>query len=381
MVVPLRVRVEKDVIVRIHRNLKGKGVLNVAKSQEVSPSDVLGTAQLSPGFRILNLAQLLQVSPNQVGKFLKRSLGQRIYQGELLAYKSGWMFGSKIEVTSSSDGVLDFLNPKTGELRLNFLPKKIDLPAGVYGVVEEVDSQKGSVVIRTQSTLIHGLFGSGRTRDGNLQMVSKRDEFLGNISILPKYADQIIVAGSLVSKEAISAAISGGVSGIITGGIGARDYKGMAGGRLIFPKKLENDIGISIVVCEGFGSVPIGEDIYQVLSQHEGRFAAIDGNTGTVNLPSFESSSIMKVKSTKLPLYANAPAVYEESENTKMVELKVGLKVRMVGNSFLGEQGKVFAIDNAQTLLPSGIKALMITIETSRRKIQIPINNVEVIEY
>ncbi|MBI2599734.1 hypothetical protein HYW43_02310 [Candidatus Daviesbacteria bacterium] len=381
MFVPLRIRVEQDVIVRIHRNLKGKGVLNVSKNQEVTPSDVLGTAQLSPGFRILNLAKLLQVMPSQVEKFLKRSLGQRIYKGELLAQKSGWLFGSKIVVISPSDGILDFLNPKTGELRLNFIPKKIDLPAGVYGIVEEVDTQKGSVIIRTQSTLIHGLFGSGKLRDGNLRIVSKRDEFMSNPAVLPKYADQIIVAGSLVSKEIITDAISAEVSGIICGGIGAKDYKGMAGGRLIFPKKLENDIGISITICEGFGSIPIGEDIYQVLLQHEGRFTAIDGNAGIINLPSFQSSSIIKVRGTKLPSPSGVLTAYGGDESTGMAELKIGSKVRVVGNSFLGEQGRILAVDNTETILPSGIKALMVTIETNRRKIQVPQTNIEVVEY
>lgn len=381
MFVPLRIRVQKDIIVRINRNLKGKGTLNVVTNQEVTPSDVLGTAQLSPGFRILNLAKLLQVPPSKVEKFLKRSLGQRIYKGELLACKSsGWLFGSKIVVTSPSDGILDFINPKTGELRLTFIPKKIDLPAGVYGIVEEVNSQKGLVVIRTQSTLIHGLFGSGKARDGNLQVVSERDAFVGNLSVLSKYTDQIIVAGSLMSKEAISEAISAELSGIITGGINAADYKGMAGGRLSFPKRLENDIGISIVVCEGFGSIPIGEDIYSVLLQHEGRFSFIDGNSGIISLPAIESSSIIRVRNTKLPPSQNIPVAYEESESTRMVDLKVGLKVRVVGNSFLGEQGRVLTIDKTETNLPSGVKAFMVTIETPRRKIQIPINNLEVIE-
>src|SRR3989338_8707249 len=378
MQIPQTVRVEKDVIVRIHRNLRGKGSLNVAKNQQVSPSDILGTAQLSSGFRILNLAKLLQVAPPNVEKFLKRGLGQRIYKGELLAGKSGMLFGSQYIVTSPSDGVLDFLNPATGELKLTFLPRKIDLPAGVYGIVEEADYEKGLVVIRTQSTLIHGLFGSGKLRDGNLQIVSKRDEFISNLSILSKLTDQIIVLGSIISKEAIGEAITAETNGIICGGIAAGDSKAMAGGRLSFPHKLENDIGISVVVCEGFGAAAIGEDIYQVLVQHNGRFASINGNRATIYLPSFESSSIIRVKNTNLPSLADTSTAEEES--IRRVELKPGLKVRVVGNSFLGEQGKVLVIDKTETILPSGIKDVMVTIATSRRKIQIPVNNLEVIE-
>jgi len=57
----------------------------------------------------------------------------------------------------------------------------------------------------------------------------------------------------------------------------------------------------------------------------------------------------------------------------------VGMRVRVVGNSYLGEQGKVLAIDQAETLLPSGIKAFLLTLETATRKIKVPVANCEVI--
>ena len=81
-VAPIRLRVEKDVIVRINRVLQGKGVLTVALNQEVKPSDIIGSSSISTGFRVLNLATLLGVDHTQIGKYLKRNLGQRIYKGE-----------------------------------------------------------------------------------------------------------------------------------------------------------------------------------------------------------------------------------------------------------------------------------------------------------
>lgn len=375
----VNLRVEKDVVTRIRRFLGGKGILNVSVGQQVTPEEVIGTSTIPSGFRTLNLCQLLSISPTEVENHLIRKVGQRIYKDELLAYKKGFLLGGHKVVTAPTDGILDFLNPKTGELRVSFIPKKVNLPAGVYGIVEEVDKERGVTIIRMQGSRIHGMLGSGGSRDGILQILNTKDSLVSKSAILTKYEDYVLVGRNLFFKDAISASISAGVSGIITGGINAKDYKAMAGGRLIFPKKLDNDIGISIVVCEGFGSIPIGDDIFEILSKYEGKFVSVDGNKAQILLPSFESDSMVKVKNTKLPQPADGELALDLEHKDSILELKVGLKVRVVGSSFSGEQGTVVAINESETLLPSGIRAYLVTIEGARRKIQVPVANLEVI--
>ncbi|MBI2338557.1 hypothetical protein HYU95_05235 [Candidatus Daviesbacteria bacterium] len=372
-------RVEKNVITRVKRILRGgKGRFNVKAGQEVGPADIIGNAEISSGFRILNLSSLLSVSPKDAGKYLKREIGQRIYKGELLAFKKEWFFAGKKVITAPTDGVLDSLDNQTGELRISFLPKKADLPAGVFGVVEVVDQERGQVVIRTEVSRVHGMFGSGRSRDGFLHILGKKDDLISRTFLKGGYEGQVLVGGSLIYKDAISVAISAGASGIITGGINASDYRGMSG-PLVFPRKLENDIGISIVVCEGFGLVPIGGDIFELLSEYEGKFVFIDGNKALINLPSYSSSSIIRVRSTRLPELQNNELPEETKYTERLAELEIGMKVRIVGSSYLGEQGKLVAIDNTQTLLPSKIKACLVTVETKRRKIQVPVANLQII--
>lgn len=372
-----RIRIEKDIVVRVKRNLKGKGTLNVSVGQEVTPAEIIGTATISSGFRTINLAHELSVSPDSVQKYLVKPIGQRIYKDELLAFKGGTILGGKKVVTSPTDGVLELLNPKTGELKMTFLPARADLPAGVFGVVEVVDKDRGFVVIRAQVTRIHGMFGSGRLRDGILHLLSKRDELVSKPMISSEYDENVLVGGSLIFKDAISSAISQGVNGIITGGINAKDYKAMAGGRITFPKKIDNDVGLSIVICEGFGSIPIGEDIFGILEIYEGKFVSINGNPGILDLPSFESKSMIKVRSTKL----SPESSLKEENQSRPVELSEGMRVRIIGNSFAGDQGIVRAIDGAQTFLPSGVKAYMVTVETKRKKLQLPVANIEVLDY
>lgn len=372
--VPKRIRIEKDIVVRTYRNLQGKGKISVSIGQEVTPEEIIGSSEFSSGFRTLNLSTLLGVSPNEAGKYLKKKLGSRIYKGELLAYKSAWLFKKPSVITCPTDGILDFINEKSGEVRIMIMPQKLDLPAGVYGIVEACNNTLGQVVIRTQVSKVYGVCGSGRMRDGILQILTKRDDFIGKTMIVQKLDGHILVNGSLISKESIIAAISNDVSGIITGGINASDYKSFAGGRMVFPKKLENDIGISILICEGFGSQPLGEDIYEILSKYEGRFVTIDGNHSCLNLPSYQSSCMIKLRKTQLP-NLEPPSLGE----TQFVELSLGQRVRVVGPTFSAEQGKIIAIDKSLTLLPSGTYAYLTTIETRRRKIKVPTNNIEVI--
>ncbi len=114
--VPAGLRVEKDVVTRVLRVLRGKGTLVVNVGQEVTPEEIIGNATVPAGFRILNLSTLLSVSPNQVEKYLNRPLGQKIFKDELLAYKKGWLLAGKKIVTAPTDGILDFLNNKTWDI-------------------------------------------------------------------------------------------------------------------------------------------------------------------------------------------------------------------------------------------------------------------------
>jgi len=374
--VPVRLRVEKNAVTRITRALNGRGTLNVRVGQQISPEEIIGSSTISAGFRTINLSSLLSVAPAEVERLLVRKLNQRIYKGELLAQKKGWL-GKKI-VTAPTDGILDFLNNKTGELRITFMPKKVNLPAGVFGIVEAVDQERGQIIIRTEVCRIYGMLGSGHFREGILRILSRKDELISKSGVKPEYEGNILVGGSLYLKEAISTAISIGVSGIITGGIDAGDYRAVASGRLVFPKKIDNDVGISIVVCEGFGSIPIGMDIFETLQNFEGKFILIDGNKSSVILPSFLSSCMVKIKSTKLP---DLPKTgFSDTDRTTIIsELKIGLKVRVVGNSYFGEQGKLVAVNDSLSLLPSGIYDYLATVETARRKIQVPVANLEII--
>lgn len=376
LVASVRLRVEKDIITRVQRSLKGEGKIYVSEGREVSPEEIIGTAELLTGYRTLNLSNLLSVKPQDVTKYIKRNVGQKIYKDELLAYKKGGLFSREKVIISPTDGILDFVNNLTGEVRLSLLPKKIELAAGVYGVVEKVDTKLGSCLIRAQVTKIYGIFSTGKIREGTLSVLTDRYGVIAKSQISPKYDGHIIAGGSLSSKDTLHAAISAGINGVIVGGINATDYKAVGGGKLLIQPKLEYDTGLSLIVCEGFGAIGLGEDIYDILKAYDGKFVSLDGNASSISLPSYSSSSMIRIRKTQL-----TENQIGSSPETKfeVLEIYEGVRVRIIGSSFTGEQGKVIALDKTDSLLPSQIRSYMVTVETKRRKIQVPYTNVEII--
>ncbi len=75
------------------------------------------------------------------------------------------------------------------------------------------------------------------------------------------------------------------------------------------------------------------------------------------------------------------PAADDENVylSPKEMEIAVNKMVRVIGTSFMGEQGKIVAIDRMDSLLPSKVKSTLVTLETKSRKIQVPISNLELI--
>ncbi|MBI4038133.1 hypothetical protein HY387_00560 [Candidatus Daviesbacteria bacterium] len=372
-----RVRVKENIITHIKRKLSTRGVIFVQEGQEVSPSDILGKAETSAGFRSINIAEALATSPKDAKKYLQRELGQTIYQGELLALKKGSLFSSKKMVISPTDGVIYSYDDVSGELRLKFLSHETSLPSAVYGVVEKIDQKRGELIIKTEATILHGVLGMGRERDGLLKILGKRGDLINRKEITKSLSGHIIVGGGLIYSGAISQAINDGIHGIITGGINAVDYKVLSGGEMSLKRSFGSDIGLGLFITEGFGSIPIGEDIFLVLLKYQDRFVILDGNRGKLICPAYQSDCMLRIRKTHLPF--SEASLVEPVDELEALELEVGQTVRVISSPFMGEQGKVITIDKTPTLLPSQIRSYMITLKTKSRTIKVPFPNVEVI--
>lgn len=370
-----RVRIKPNQVVHIRRTISGKGSLKVSKNQEVTPDDIIGVYIIEAGFSAVNLAKELGVSPSEALRYLKVPIGRTIFKGELLAYKKGF-FSEKI-ITAPTDGLIDEYNPKSGELRMKFLTKELPLASGVFGKVDSVDNARGEVTIRTLVTQVYGVFGSGIERSGILHHIGGSSSLVSGLEIKPGMSKQVIIGGALAYGEALRKAAVVGISGIICGGFNLNDYISIVGS-LNAHSRLGTDVGISLMATEGFGLLPIGNDIFELTKQYSGRYVFINGNLNQLLLPSANSDSILTVRKTALPILplSKVPAI---KPDLTIVDIKIGDRVRIIWPPFMGAQGRVTSIDKKVTVIESGISTYLLTVETPRQMLKVPFTNVEVI--
>lgn len=369
-----RLRVCPKTVLHIKRTLAGgKGTITALQKQEVGPADILGEGQTFSGFHVINLSKELGVDPKKAPSYLKRQIGQTIFQGELLAQKTGIIkFGNK-NILAPQDGILDSYDSTNGNLRIKLAIKKNKLVSGVYGVIDYINHQAGEIVIRTQATVIYGILGSGKEREGLLKIIGNAGDLITDNQISDDLKGKIIVGGGLILPNTLSLAMQMGVSGFITGGINVTDYKSINGGKIAVSKQW-SDIGITVLVTEGFGMASIGEDIFSILKAHDNRFVVIDGNNRRLILPTNKPESLNDTRKTKLP-ETFCEMLSGEISN---INLEIGKKVRVISPSLLGMQGVIESIDKSETVLPSGVKTYLVTV-AGKKRIRVPYQNLEMI--
>lgn len=367
----VRPRVVSNSCVRVTRKIKGSGTLSIAKNQEVSPHDILGSSLINPGFTVINLSKELKLSPEQAIKTLQKNANVPIYKGELLAKKKS-LFGSQA-ILSPTDCMIESVNHSTGELTLKLLPKQIPLLSGVFGIVDEINTLTGEVYIKTMATQIVGVFGSGRERGGFLRIIGSPSALINTPQLSPSMKGDILITGGLVFGDALKKAMEYQIDGLLSGGLNMDDYLSITGS-LFEEHKSHTDIGMSVIATEGFGPLSIGSDIYQVVQKYEGKYVFINGFSSRLTLPDSSADAILKARKIALPpVSGNLKYVPE----VQLQPLVPGRKVRLIWPPFAATQGTVISIDGSSTLLPSGVSAVCALVELPNKKIKVPITNLE----
>ncbi|MDP2671217.1 MAG: hypothetical protein Q8P13_02020 [bacterium] len=333
------------------RKFPGKGKASVKVGDSVAAADIVAHCEVSAGQRLVKVAHSLGVGAREVEKYLIRSVGDRIYQGEVIARRTGVLGLGKKEVKSPADGLI-FGVDVNGDLIIKFMPTSIRLAAGASGKVTDV-SEDG-VTISTNVTEVAAPIASGKERDGALKVVGSHNDFL-----LPQHIDasasgKIIVGGALVERATIEKALTVGVHGIVVGGINYRDFLSLGVG---------SDVGLTVLVTCGYGAFPMGEDIHDKLKALEGYFAFISGEKAKLVIPD------LNAKTTK----ANQPSV----ESWK--KLGVGDKVRVLHEKEEKLLGKVLELKENQ-VLPSTVIAETALVElTDGKKVEVAAANLQIV--
>ena len=361
------------------RRLPLQGEVLVQVGDTVKAEDVVAKADLPGNVQLLNVANLLSVPAGEVSEYMIKPVGAPVAKDEVIAMTKGIFGLFKSQARSPIDGKIESVSDVTGQVILREPPIPVEVKAYADGAITETVPQEG-VTVETYGTYIQGIFGVGGETVGALVVVADAaGDTLTEAHIQETHRDNILVGGSLVTTDAIQQAIRRGVKGIIAGGIDDADLRELLGYELGVAITGSEEIGITLVITEGFGSIAMAEQTFSLLKSREGMQTSINGATQI-------RAGVVRPE-ILIPLAAQADAgaqgpVYqrEEAESTEGI-LAIGSPVRVIREPYFGKLGRVTALPVAlqQLETEADVRVLQVELEEGQT-VTLPRANVEAIE-
>ena len=366
-------KVTEGMTIQKERRLPLQGEVLVEAGAAVQAEDVVAKADLPGNVQLLNVANLLSVPAEEITEYMLKPVGEIIAKDEIIATTKGLFGLFKSQARSPIDGTIEAVSDVTGQVILREPPIPVEVKAYTDGTVTEISPNEG-VTVETYGTYIQGIFGVGGETIGNLIVaVSSPSDGLTAEQILPEHRDHILVGGSLVTTEAIQKAIQQGVKGIIAGGIDDADLRELLGYELGVAITGSEEIGITLVITEGFGSVAMAEQTFDLLKTREGMKTSINGATQI-------RAGVVRPEIV-IPLVSDAGETGAEKDGSMEGILEVGSSVRIIREPYFGRLGRVtelpVELQNLET--EAQVRVLRVELEDGQQT-TLPRANVEAIE-
>ena len=352
------------------RRLPLEGEVTVESGMKVKAEDVVAKSELPGNVQLLNLANLLSVPPDEIEENLLIPVGNDVSKDEIFASTKGLFGLFKSQVRSPIDGTIESVSDVTGQVILREPPIPVEIKAYADGSVIETVPNEG-VVVETFATYIQGIFGVGGETIGTLAIVTDQpSDELTPEQITPEHKEKILVGGSLVTTDAIQAAIEIGVNGIIAGGIDDADLRQLLGYELGVAITGSEQLGITLVITEGFGSISMAERTFSLLKKREGMKTSINGAT--------------QIRAGVVRPEILIPLVSEDVDTdseTQVGMLDIGSPVRVIREPHFGKLGHIseLPVELQQLETEAEVRVLQVEFDGGE-KVTLPRANVEAIE-
>ena len=367
-------KVTDGMTIQKERRLPLEGEVLVEAGVTVKAEDVVAKADLPGNVQLLNVANLLSVPPEEVAEHIPKSVGEAVSEDEIIATTKGLFGLFKSQARSPIDGTIESVSDVTGQVVLREPPIPVEVKAYTNGTVTEVLPNEG-VTVETYGTYIQGIFGIGGETIGDLTVVAESpSDALTIEQIKSEHRDNILVGGSLVRTDAIQKAIQNGVRGIIAGGIDDADLRELLGYELGVAITGSEEIGITLVITEGFGSIAMAEQTFTLLKAREGMQTSINGATQI-------RAGVVRPEIV-IPLVSDAAETVEAGKDgSGEGVLEVGSSVRIIREPYFGRLGRVtelpVELQNLET--EAHVRVLRVKLENGEQT-TLPRANVEAIE-
>ena len=357
---------------RARRLLPIAGDVLVRVGDRVNARQVVARTFMPGDVTLLNMAKLLAMPPADVPACMLKKEGDPIAPGEALARTKGIFGKFRTEYTSKVSGTIESISSVTGQVIVRGEPLPLQVIAYLAGSVVEIVPD-GGCVIEAEVSFVQGIFGIGGETFGPIRMACKRhDQELTDDLIRPEMKGCVVIGGARVTEVAIEKARKVGVSAIVSGGIDDQDLKKFLGYDLGVAITGSEQVGLTLIITEGFGEIAMAERTFHLLASREGEDSAVNGATQI-------RAGVMR---PEIIIPRTTPQFVGEHEAAHSGGyLDIGVSVRIIRDPYFGLIGSVSALPPEPRVLESGSRARVLEVRfDGGDSVTIPRANVELIE-
>ncbi len=268
-----------DITIRKTRLLPVEGEVLVREGDLITADTVVARAQV-PGYPVdVSVAFRLGVEAPDTSRYMLKGEGEEIVEGEPLARRKILLGISEELVVSPVSGTIESISDLTGVVIIRTPPVLVDSLAYVPGRVTKVLESEGCV-IEARGALIQGLFGVGGETAGTIHVaVQTPADRIKTEDIGWDMKGHILVVGKGMTRKALERARDVGVRGVVTGSMDDAELAAFLGREIGLAITGQEQAGLTVVVTDGFGDMPMSENIFALLKEHQGHVASLNGTT------------------------------------------------------------------------------------------------------
>ena len=333
------------------RVLPVSGKVNMHVNQRVNPTDVVAETTFAREHVLLDVARTFGIPTDEADKLIRVNEGDALAKDALIAEKPG-LIPHTIKVPRAGRVMVC----GSGQVLMEVSDARIELRAGLPGVVTQIIPDKG-VVIRTAGALVQGVWGNGRIDYGlMISLLEKPDAVLVADRLDVSLRGSVILAGQVRDLDTLKAAAELPVRGLILSSMPST---------LIQPAY---QMKYPILVTEGFGALPMNSAAFKLLTTNNKREA-------TVNADHFD-----RYTGTRPEVIIPLPISTEPEEPNKYEQFGLGRHIRMRRPPNAGMLGTITDLPAGLSLLPSGLRAPAAEVKLENGEtVLVPLVNLEVV--
>jgi hypothetical protein len=360
------------IVIRRRRQLPLQGTVLVKEGNQVKSNQPVARAELPGKVYPLNLANQLGVAPDEIKEYLIKTNGDSILKDEVLAENKPLFKWLKTEIRSPITGTVESVSTVTGQVLLREPPRVLELLGYVDGTVVEVYPHEG-VTVECACSMVQGIFGIGGETYGEVAVaVESPDQPLTPDRLKAEMKGKVVVGGSFLPADTMAKAKEIGVAGLVVGGIHDKDLRTLLGYDLGVAITGSEQVGFTLILTEGFGTIPMAQKTFALLSAHAGAHASISGAT--------------QIRAGVIRPEIIIPRKTEQTAETAMVQperggIQIGDPVRVIRDPLFGKIGQVSALPPDLQKIPTESEVRVLEVQfTDGSRAVIPRTNIEVIE-